>query len=300
MSAIQPRAGDFARGLETTRDVRSSDPLAFRVFDNARTNGGHAKRRKGRALVYRFAAAADLMDFDGSNDKVALSTDSRLFPFATTRWTLEWLIYTDTIAATGFPLGRTGASATGVTLSHNSAGAIVCVVTDSAANATTLTIAGVSAAVKHPVQLVRDGASLTLRIPGYTSATGTMSATNTLATGACSAGEDNNGSFYNGAVDFFRGFRVVKADQADGWARLPDPRAPSVAFDYVFVADANGYILDRGPLSLHASQTGSPTTRAVLAVNPMPVLGIGMTVDNDASRQGYVRAGAQLFPVDFS
>ena len=41
---IQPRAGDFSRGLETTRDVRSSDPLAFRVFDNARTTYGEMLR----------------------------------------------------------------------------------------------------------------------------------------------------------------------------------------------------------------------------------------------------------------
>ncbi len=297
--AIQPRAGDFSRLLETTRDLRSSDPLHFRVADNVRARNGHAKRRKGRALVYRFAAAADLMDFDGTNDKVALSTDSRVFPLTLTRFTLEWLISTDTTASTTFILGRVGASGTGVTLSHNSAGAIVCVVTDNAAAGVTLTIAGVSAAATHPVQLVRDGASLTLRIPGYTSATGTMSATLPLATGACSAGEDNGASFYNGAVDFFRGFRTVKTDQADGWCRLPDPRAPSVLFDYVFVPDANGFILDRGPYALHASQTGSPTTRAVLAVNPMPILGIGMTTDNDASRQGYVRVGPTLYPVEF-
>ena len=298
MTVIQPRAGDFSRGLETTRDVRSSDPMAFRVFDNARTRNGHAKRRKGMALVHRFAASSDVMDFDGTNDRVLLPINSLVYPLST-RFTLEWLIYTDTIAATGFVVGGNTASA-GVKLSHTSAGAITCVVTDSAAAQTTLSIASVSATTVTPIQLTRNGAALSLNIPGKTSATGTMSATNNVLVAAADLGAHNGADFYNGQVEFYRGFRTDKTSQADGWARLPDPRAPSVLFDYVMVPDANGYVMDRGLYGLHGTTSGSPSaTRAPISTNPMPVLGMGMTIDNDASRQGYVRVGTTIYPVEF-
>lgn len=294
---MQPRSGDFARGLETTKDVRSSDPLAFEVFAEARVRNGHAKRRKGYRRVYRFAAPSVLMDFDGTDDCVTLGHDPRPLPFGT-RFTAEWLVYTDTFASRGVITGGTGASC-GIVLSHETTGAIKCVVTDSAAATTTLSIAGVSAGAAHPIQLVRDGASLTLRIHGYTSATGTMSATNKVLYAAMAMGKDNGAAFYNGAIDFFRARQIVQTSQTDGWCRLPDPRAPSVLFDFVMEPDANGVVMDRGPYAIHGATSGSPATnRAPIAVNPVPVLAIGMTTGNDASRQAYCRAGPYLYPVN--
>lgn len=295
MSDYRPRSTDMPKGLETTRDTRSSR-LAWSQYLNSRTADDGDVRRSGMVRLHRFAASSVLVDFDGTNDVVTLTTDTRVVPFGTV-FTLETLFYTDTIAADRVILGRASASACGITITHTSSGTVTTVVEDSAGTTTTLTHTGIAQEIPYAYQLTRSGATLTCKING-TSQTGTMSATLSLRSGAQALGADNGGSYYNGRIDFLRLLRYAKTNQYDGWARLVNPRSPGVVFDYILELDANGYVLDRGPMGLHSTTTGSPASNvAPLAVNPVPVLGIASNLDTNSSQKAYIRAAGALYPV---
>lgn len=298
MADIQPRSTNVPKGLETTRDTNSSR-LAWTKYDNSRTAEDSDERRAGYKRLYRFAASSVLMDFDGTNDFVSLwTTDSRVAGFGTV-FTLETLFQTDDISAARVVLGRAGASACGVTITHTTSSTVTTTVEDSAGTTTTLTHTGIAAGTLCAYQLVRDGATLTAKING-TSQTGTMSATLSLRSAAQVIGADNAGSFYDGRIDFIRVLRYAKTNQYDGWARLVDPRTPGVLVDYVVEPDANGHVMDRGALGIHGVTSGSPATDvAPLAVNPMPVLGIASNLDKNFKRQAYIRVAGTIYPVSW-
>lgn len=297
MADIQPRSDNVPKGLETTRDT-SSSRLAWTQYLNSRTAEDSDARRAGMVRLHRFAASSILVDFDGTNDVVPITTDSRVVPFGTV-FTLETLFQTDTIAASRVILGRAAASACGITITHTSSGTVTTVVEDSTGTTTTLTHTGIAIDIPYAYQLVRNGASLTATING-TAQTGTMSATLSLRSGAQALGADNGGSHYNGRIDFLRLLRYAKTNQHDGWARLVNPRAPGVVFDYVLELDANGYVLDRGSMGLHSTTTGSPASNvAPLAVNPVPVLGIASNLDTNSAQKAYIRAAGALTPMVF-
>lgn len=299
MADIQPRSTNVPKGLETTRDANSSR-LAWWKYDNSRTAEDSDKRRAGYKRLYRFAAPSVLMDFDGSTNFASLwGTDARVRPLGTV-FTLEILFQTDTISADRVVLGAEDVNTVGVVITHTSTSTVTTVVRDSAGTEVTLTHTGIAAGTLCAYQLVRNGASLTATING-TAQTGTMSATLSLdATGTQVLGKNNAGGSYDGRIDFLRVLRYAKTNQYDGWARLVDPRTPGVLVDYVIEPDANGYVLDRGPLGLHGVTTGSPATNvAPLAVNPMPVLGIASNLDKNFKRQAYVRVAGSIYPVSW-
>ena len=294
MADLRPRSTNVPKGLETTRDT-SSSRLAWTEYLNSRTAEDSDARRKGMVRLHRFAAASVLMDFDGTDDDVDITAESVIRPLGTI-FTVETLFQTDDIASARTILGKNAASKS-LKIVHNTSSEVVVTVTDTSATDTTLTWTGVAAGTLCALQIVRNGASLTGYLNG-TSKTGTMSATNTLATGAMTVGSDNNADFFDGRVDFLRFFRYAKSNRYDAWARLVNPRAPGVIIDYVFEPDANGYVLDRGALGLHTSAVnGTPATNvAPLAVNPVPVLGIASNLDTSSKQQAYIRAAGALYP----
>jgi len=297
MADLRPRSTNVPKGLETTRDT-SSSRLAWTEYLNSRTAEDSDARRKGMVRLYRFAAASVLMDFDGTNDDVDLPSSggvSAIVPGAT--FTMEMLFQTDDISSNRYVLGRQAASQTGVTVLHNTSSEVVVTLRDVSANTATLTFTGVAAGTLCALQVVRSGASVTGYLNG-TSQTGTLGAATALATGIATVGSDNNGSFFDGRVDFLRWLRYAKSNRYDGWARLVNPRSPGVLVDYVFEPDANGYVLDRGPLGIHSvAVNGSPATNvAPLAVNPVPVLGIASNLDTSSKQQAYIRAAGALYP----
>ena len=295
MSDIRPRATNVPKGLETTRDTRSSR-LAWVEYLNSRTAEDSDKRRDGMVRLHRFAASSAMIDFDGSDDFVTVTADTRVVPWGTI-FTLETLWINDSIGANAVILGRSAAAACGVTITHTTSSTVTTVVEDSAGTQTTITHTGLGAATVCAYQLVRNGASLSVKING-TEQTGTMSATLSLRSGAQAVAKDNAGSFLNGRIDFLRLFRYAKTNQYDGWARLVNPRAPGVVFDYVYESTASNHTLDRGSMGLHGVVNGTPATNgAPLAVNPVPVLGITSNLDNNSSQKVYVRAAGALTPL---
>jgi hypothetical protein len=134
---------------------------------------------------------------------------------------------------------------------------------------------------------------VTLTVPGATD-TDTMSATLLLhAQSGAFIGGHNGGSFFDGAIEYVRLYRVAKANTIDLPCRQLDPRKPSCVFDYVVEEDGNGDIPDRGPNRLTAT-TNLAATRASIAVNHAPVLGIAANRNTAGEPKVYYWAGSRL------
>lgn len=296
---VKTRLFNGKGGANTTQlDEVSAFPV-YSDLTGMRVDRGPFRRRLGKTALTQFDATSNLIVFDATNDTVAIPADDRVFPWGT-RWTLEILFRTTAVTANRVILGGTGAADGGVLITHKTDSTIETVVTDSAATPTTITTAGTYAAgsdVRY--QLVRDGASLTVRTNG-TAATGTMSASLSLSDKPLSIGSDNSGSYYEGRIDFVRLLRTALTSQRWGYLRLPDPRASFVLFDYVVANNGNNTVMDRGPYEMHATTTGSPTTNgAPLAPNSDPVTFIASNLDQNNERQSYVGVGPKVYPVDF-
>jgi hypothetical protein len=292
----------FVRGLETTSGIRNDDPLTFPVFQNGRVQRGNARRRSGMVKIAHFTAPAASMLFDGVNDFVGVPPDidpTRPDFRSLTQFTMETLFQTTNVASNRTIIGASSSVlSSGVKVVHNTAGAVVTTVEDIPGVIVTITHPGVSVGVKHPYQLKRDGANLTVTISGV-ALTAVMSATALLKQASPFAiGADGGAALYIGQIDFFRAFRVVKPNVSDGLVRLLQPRKPSVIFDYILDPNANDFVLDRGPLGLHARTTGSPVSASVsLSVNPAPILAIALNRNEDAVQQTYIRVGSDTYPV---
>ena len=296
---VKTRLFNGKGGANTTQlDEVSAFPV-YSDLTGMRVDRGPFRRRLGKARLTQFTATSDLIVFDATNDMVTLPSDTRIIPWGK-RFTLEILFRTTSVTAARTIMGRGAAGATCVKITHKTDSTIETVVTDSSGTATTITTAGtyaVGSDVRY--QLVRDGASLTVRTNG-TATTGTMSATLSLANSAQAIGVDNSASYYEGRIDFVRLLRTAAASQRWGYLRLPDPRASYVLFDYVVAANANNTVYDRGPYEMHATVTGSPTsTGAPLAPNSDPVTFIASNLDVNNERQSYVGVGPNVYPVDF-
>lgn len=294
----KPRSYDLRRGMETTQVDRSEDPLRLILLQNIRTDRGGGVSRNGKFRIGRFTTTAAVADFNGTTHKINLVNDSRLWPLGLV-WTVEFLARADTLTGDHYILGGSGANA-GLRIKQTSASTLVVVVRDSATTETTLTLTGMAVSTIIGGQVIRNRGGLTLKANG-SSTTGTMSATLLLdAQGTPVIGAHNATDFYDGRIEFVRGFSSVRANQQDGWARLLNPRTPSVLFDYVCEVDANNYVIDRGSLGLHgAAQAGLASGGATIADNHAPVLGIGVAGDQDVMRKLYVRVGDRVYPATY-
>lgn len=292
------RVLSFVEGANTTALGVTSEPV-WNVFEGARIDHGASQRMHGKSPLAQLSAVSTIVDFDGTNDKVILTTDSRVFPLGT-RWTLETLFISDDVSSDHFILGRNSATAVALSIKQTTSSTVVVTVTDSGSNTSTLTWTGIGASTLCALTLARDGATLLGYLNGV-SKSATMNATNALLTGGAMAlGTDNGGSWHNGAVDKFTIYKTYDTSQRGAWMRTPHPRAENVLLDIIVTLDANGYALDRGPYEAHATSSGSPATnRTALAFNIDPIDAIGVNLDTSGRRQGYVVAGDRCYPVTF-
>ena len=296
---VKTRLFNGKMGANTTAlDEVSAFPV-YSDLTGMRVDRGPFRRRLGKSRLNKFDQTSNLIVFDATNDTVSIPADTRVFPWGT-RFTFEALFRTTGVGSARVVFGRAGASDVGLKITHKTDSTIETVVTDSTGTATTITTAGtyaVGSDVRY--QLVRDGASLTVRTNG-TSTTGTMHATRSLLQGQQAIGSDNAGSYYEGRIDFVRLLRTALSSQRYGYLRLPDPRASFVVFDYVVANNGNNTVMDRGPYEMHGTATGSPTTTgAPLAANSDPVTFIASNLDQNNERQSYVGVGPKVYPVDF-
>lgn len=291
-SAQQPRIVDFRQGLNTSAG-ESSWPLVFREFQDYRADGGSAKRRSGSKLISRLVSASEIIDWDGSNDRCDLIYNGG--QNLRTQFTLEWLCKADTLSGDHFVIGKTGATAVGVTIKQTSSNTMVVAVRDSSANTATLTASGITTSTTAACRLTRNGATVTLYVNGSQAATGTIGATTTVTLALTSVGTDNGGSFYDGRVEFWRGFSTIRTGYQDSWARLYNPRTPSCLFDFVF--DSTDFARDRGRHMGHGTYGGSPaSTASLLALNPVPIQAIEQAKDVNADRRFYILGAGKVYP----
>ena len=296
-----PALYDFGLGLQTSRVAHGAPMPWFSTFQNVRTNRGR-RRRQGMKRIAYVATTATCFDFDGTDDSVKIPYDARTWGSLGTRFTVEWLENADTLSGTHYVLGRASGTQ-GLTISRAStaSGTITVAVTDSAGTTTTLSATGVGGTgTLIAGQLVRDGATLTLKVNGTTVDTDTMSATLLLRAPSATKptiGAHNDADFWNGKICFVRATKTAKPSQRDGWSRHLNPRADTVLFDYAMEADANNYCLDRSTFGNHADVAGTPSTTTALSVNPAAIQALALNTDSQLKRRLWAVVAGRIVPV---
>lgn len=280
----------FTKGLSTTTNGKLPDE--FSTFQNVETDLGQLDVRKGRVRIGTITNSTQILDADGSDDTVPMG-NIPLVPVSTTKWTFEILWTNDSVAASKYVIGRNGSSACGLKIQHTSTSTVVATITDTAANATTLTWTGIDADVTCGLQITRDGATLTGWLNG-TVVTGSMSATNDTAAGTWNAFSDNGANFLNGGIDYIRIWNIVRTTRRDIYHRLLNPRHKNVRYDWVFVTDSIGDIQDRGRFGAHLVASGSPAfDKDALCLNAAPVQGIAYNVRKSGAPELIVANGGR-------
>lgn len=288
-------------GLNSRANAFGLEPLECPEFYDAIVVGRDLARRDGLSRVMRLAPG-DLkaMDFDaGSSEAIAIPIDTRVWTLGL-NFTIECLVEPD---GTGndqavFYAGATTPSCALDTASTNYRWRIW----DSGGNLTTVTVGAVTADTVTSIQLCRNGSALTTRLNGTAGGTGTMSAT--LSTrapvGDLRIARNGGTDYYDGTIDYIRGFGYTKSHHRDRLIRHPDPCASYVLFDYDFNADANTVVYDRSVFENHGLAVNTPTEATSLCHNPAPIRGMAMYVDHANQKYLYAQAGGSVYlvPVD--
>lgn len=287
----------FVEGARTTPLDVTSEPVWI-AMDDAMIDRVACQRRLGKSRLYKFSAVSTIVDFDGSDDRIALNLTTSSVPTFGTRLTVKLLFVVDDISSDRFVIGRNAAATAWFTVKQTTTETVVATVADSGGTTTSLTWTGIEAGTKCALMVVRDGASLTGYLNGTTQ-TGSMSASNNFGTGVASLGSDNGGSFLNGAIDHLTILSTAETSQRDGWCRHMNPRAENVIADWI-VTLSGTRVLDRGPYAAHLTATGSPASnRTPLALNPEPVMAIGSNLDRSGRAKTYCVVGDRVYPVTF-
>ena len=281
-------------GLSTTGAEQSGSPGHYEVETNVRLGRGVFDVRKGMKKLATIAPGNDakIIDFDGANDSVIATYDANIHNLhAMAAWTIEGLCSADAIASERPIFFISGVIK--VYQDNTSGGRVVAEVIDSAAATVTLIVTGIVATDNVAWQVVCSGASLTLRANGG-SATGTL-ASGTLATvsqNLINGKRTGPDTWYDGRIEWNRGFNVARSSQEYGWSRLVNPYAPDVLWDYVMEIDTGtGFVLDRSRYENHADIAGSPATSATLCGNPpVPVQSMAAMLDKKGARRVIVTA----------
>lgn len=281
----------FRGGLKTSGP--EGFPDGYETFQDVEVDDGGCDSRGGMVRLARIANTESVMDFDATNNYATLP--SGFHTTIGTVWTLEILFETDTITADRYIMGRNGAGAACISIRQTTTSTVVAVITDSAANAVTLTWTSIAAGTLCGLQIVRNGTAITGWLNGTTQ-TGTLAANNTGATGAVTFGRDNTGGYHDGGTDNCRVWSVARTTKRDLYRRLLNPRSRAVLFCWVFTQGAGDDIIDYGVRGAHLATLGSPAwNRSPLALNPAPIQGLGFNVRRNATREIWAANAGRLY-----
>lgn len=292
-----PRAvvHEFGWGGLNTRAGGTGLPLLDCAdLQDMRVVGEDIVQRLGIVRIAQAAGLAQAIDLDGSSEYASAEVDARVWGLGL-YWTLEIAVAAGAAGDDDSPL-RVGTSTDAILVDIQS-GKWRVQVTDSAATTTTLTsTSDVSTSDTDTLQVVRNGAFLTLRVNGTAEDSDTMSAANDVRTpvGEIRIGRGASSGLLQGAIDYVRLFDYAKTHHRDRLVRTPDPRAPYVLADYDGRI-ADGMIYDRSRYENHLVTTGSPSSVTSLCVNPAPIRAISMSVDENSRKQLLVAAGGQFY-----
>lgn len=288
----------FGKGLQTQAGEDFQAPDEFRVFQDVRVKEGLAKRRKGRARLAVTGSDNTARNFDGSNDVITVPKDTRVWALPL-RFTLRFLVSgDDTPAGDEFILGWSSTGNKAVTIKRNSSRQIVADFWDSAGTNTTLTsTTATTNGTAYPCALIRNGTSLALWVENTAEASATVSAlAGRTPVDNLTFGAHNGANFFDGTIDYVDLQNVALSSNADGWMRLPDPRAEPVLACYGFEVDSNNYLTDLSRYENTGLNSGTASATALCLQNA-PILGMHGWVAASGQKYVMVNAGGLLYPV---
>lgn len=267
------------------------------IAQSLRFSKGGFQKRPGSVRVLIAGSGASAYDFDAaSSEYVSVPIDTRAWVMGT-KFTIEVLVSPDIItgARTVFYAGIT----TPTQVLDTNSSSWRWRVWDSSGNLTTVTVGAASLSTTQSIQLVRDGASLTTRLDNVAGGTGTMSATLSTRTpvGNLRIARDDTTNYYDGKIDYLRGFAIARANHADRRVRFSDPKAEYVLFDYDFNASANAIVYDQSRFENNGEAFNTPTEVTSLCHNPAPIRAIHAYTDFDRRKRVFIQGHQGLYNV---
>lgn len=262
MSRTEAQIIDFRSGLQDTVDEDGQPLGQWQKFYEMETRKNGARRRKG---IYRVARAGSddqrsLNLVAASSHYIAAPIDTRLIAEMGTQFTVEWLVTPDDAATAPFLYWGVTTDCMRIDTSSSK---LRVVVTDTGDTETTLTSTNNLPTSTVACQLVRDGASLTLRMDDTEEDTATMSAANLLKTpvGDLRIGTDSGPTnHFDGKIDKFLVLATARSNNNSGRLRFPDPRADYVLADYDFDKTTDSHIIDRSRYGNHGLVVNGAST----------------------------------------
>lgn len=298
MKLYQPPV-DFLGGLNTTAD-EDGMPLPFWAqYDNVRVGDGRARKAPGRNLVSRIASTAQSRSFDGVADVVSFPLNAAQFDFGT-RWTVRGLVALDAVSGVQ-PIVGWGATVNYPFEINVEDGVVKASVKDTSGNTVALTgTTTFTAGQLIAVQLVRDGASLTLWVNGVVEASSTSftALDSGVPTTSFLTGRSSGGDYIEGTMDFVSILSSAATDHRGSRMRLFDPKAPDVLFDTVFDAlpgSVAAAIRERSRFRNHGTLTGTSTLVSKIGVATAPVLMLADYVETDGRQRLLAVADRTLY-----
>jgi hypothetical protein len=283
-------------GLNTRANEDGLPEPEATIAQNCRFGSGGFQKRTGSVRVLYATSTAKSMDFDAaSSEYVAAPIDVRVWTLPT-KFTIEVCVSPDIVTGTR-TVFYAGATTPSVALDTDSS-SWRWRIWDSAGTLSTVTVGAASLSTTQTIALYRDGASLTSRLDNVAGGTGTMSAT--LATrapvGDLRIARNGGTDYFDGKIDYVRGFAIVRANHADRLLRFVDPKAEYVLFNYGGPASGTT-VLDESRWENHGEAFNTPAVATTLCHNPAPVRAIHAYTNYDRAKRVFAQAGSALFDV---
>ncbi len=281
---------NFSRGLQTKSREDGKALPDHEEFRNVRTGKGGAYRRGGRAAVHQ-GLSDDAKAFTfGGTDHASEEVDTRVWGLGRI-WTIEAACTPSSVS--GSPCLVYAGHTTPSVVIDVSGGFWRARIWDSAATLTTLTSTTAAAASAVTLQVVRDGAAVSLLVDNVEEDTDTMSATLNLRTpvGDLRVMRGASTDYLAGDFDYVRVFDVARTDHADRLIRYPNPRARSVRANYMCRSDKTTRILDLSRFENHLTITGTIASATSMLHNGTSCQGVHAYLTRDGNRRILVPGG---------
>ncbi len=305
--SVPVKLSQFAKGLQTKRrEEGGEDPDSFAVFQNVRVSDGGASRRAGSVQIAYCGTDQTAVDLNGTTQWFQVPLDIRIHTMPR-YWTWQCHVNPDVVNATQYIWGNVGATSSHV-VGITAAGLPFVTIWHSDNSSVTVTAdAAVSADADLRIKVVRDLATLTLRV-NTTSKTGVASST--LAGRApgthIAIGQSNSADFFNGQIDSIVAWGYVRGEGgtatenfSDSRLRFQNPREAGCLYSYTGELDAQTAMRDHGRYEAHARGQNTPTETTALtgAVQDAMVNGIHARRNKNGEREALIMSGGRLYRV---
>lgn len=265
-----------------------------------RLSSGRLKPRPGMARVDKADTTIRGISLNGSSQYLEIAADDRVWSTGL-HFTIRAICTPSAFSGVQTIIGFKHATDVPVWLRLDG-GNVKATVRDSGGTSTTLTSSSTFSAGPLGIELVRDGATLTLYVNGAQEATDSISATlafdgagGNLLFGATGA---TPGSFFGGTLDGPEYLSIASHPTTESLVRFPDPRSSVCRAWYDFDLDANDVVRDYSRFRNHGRAIASPTDTAVLSHPWAPIHGITSFLTRDGETRVFLVAGKTGYIVE--